>query len=230
MGTLKKTAIGGISMEEKENGSTTEKVKDNLKYHLIDSTALLVESTPIYAAFETGIARMSDDISMNARMFAAGLTYLGMGWTYAKGRDLTRKLFKITETTRERTQSLHDAIYSGAFNAGVAPLIYIASGARDAKEIAIGTVVCIGLGIVNGAPMGYSVDMFRDLTGLRECERPSYPNLLKRRSSKTKKCLAALLTAGAIALTAGIYALTTNKQNDLPIVSAQQQVTESSDK
>jgi hypothetical protein len=200
-------------MENIENRRITSKIIDNLKYHLVDSTAMLAESTPAFAAFETRIAGMSDEVSINARMLAAGLTYLGgMGWAYAKGRDLSRKLFKITETSRERIQSLHDAAYLGAFNLVVAPLIYVASGAKDAKEIAIGTASAIGFGLVNGAPMGYAVDMFRDLTGLKDCERPSYPSLLKRQNSKVKKGLAALLVGSAIALTAGIYSANPNKQ------------------
>jgi len=199
-------------METTKNRSIVRKVKDNLTYHLVDSTALLAESTPIFAAFETGLAGMSDEISMNARLFATGLTYLGgMGIAYSKGRDFYRKNFKITDKTRERVQSLNDAAYTGLFNLAVAPAIYLASGARDPKEIAIGTASAIALGLVNGAPMGYAVDVFRDLTGLKDCERPSYPNLLKRQSSKTKKGLVALLVAGAIAATAGIYALNPNK-------------------
>lgn len=152
------------------------------------------------------------------------------GWTYAKGRDLSRRLSKITETTRERTQSLHDAVYSGAFIAVVSPLMYAACGARDAKEIAIGTATAIGFGMANGAPIGYAVDMFRDLTGLKRCERPSYPDLLRRQSSRTKKGLAVLLTAGAIVLTTGIYSLTPNKQDNGCNAPVPQQVIESQER
>ncbi len=195
--------------------SIMQKAKDSFAYHIVDSTALLAESTPVYAAFENGLAGMSDEVSMNARIIAAALTYLGgMGFIFAKGRDISRKLFNITEQTRERIQSLHDASYNGAFNLVAAPLIYMASGARDAKEIVIGTASAIGFGLINGAPMGYSVDLFRDLTGLKECNRPSYPELLKRQNSWTKKGLAALLTAGAIALTAGMYHVTPDKKDN----------------
>lgn len=193
------------------------------KNHLIDSTALLAESTPVFAAFETGLFgaaehigldRVSDEVSLNARLIAAGITYFGgMGYAYARGRDLSRRLFKVTETSRERVQGFHDAIYLGIFNLAVAPLIYVASGARDIKEIAFGTTVAIGLGLTNGAPLGFAVDMGRDLMGLKECNRSLYPQLLKRRSSKIKKGLAALLTAGAIALTAGVYKMTPNNNN-----------------
>ncbi len=201
----------------KTERSIMQKARDIATYHIVDSTAILAESTPVFAAFETGIAGMSDEVSMNARMFAAGLVYLGMGSAFAKGRDLSRKLFKITDKTKERIQSVHDAAYSGAFTLAISPLLYAASGARDPKEIAIGTAVAVGFGLVNGSPVGYAVDLFRDLTGLKDCERPSYPYLLKRQNSKTKRGLAALLTAGTIALTAGIYAITPDKQDNSPL-------------
>ncbi len=189
--------------------SKLRKLKDNLVLHAIDSTALLAESTPIFAVFETGLAGMSDDLSVNARFLAAGLTYFGgLGIAYSKGRDVYRKVLGITDKTGERIQSFNDAAYNGLFNLLVAPAMYYASGVREPKEIALGTASAIAVGLVNGAPMGYAVDLFRDLTGLKKCERPSYPGLLSEQNSKTKKTLAALITAGSVALTAGIYALT----------------------
>jgi len=59
-----------------------------LKEHFIDSTSGLVASTPIFATFETVVAGLSDEVSLNARLLAVGLTYLGMGSVFAKGRDL----------------------------------------------------------------------------------------------------------------------------------------------
>lgn len=73
-----------------------------LKYHVIDSTALLAASNPIYSVFETCIAGMSDSVSINARLVATGLSYLGMGTMFARGRDFSRRLFKITDKTKER--------------------------------------------------------------------------------------------------------------------------------
>src|SRR3989344_5121862 len=105
--------------ENKRN--IVRRVKDSLTYHLVDSTALLAESTPIFAAFETGIAGMSDDISINARLIATGLAYAGVGTALAKGRDLWRKAFKVSDTTKERVQMLHDTAYLAAFNLVTAP-------------------------------------------------------------------------------------------------------------
>jgi len=189
------------------------KIKDGLKHHIVDSTALLAESTPVFAAFEVGLAGMSDEVSLNARLFAAGLTYFGgMGYFYGKGRDLYRKALHITDKTKERKQTIHDAIYTGLFNLIAAPIIYVGAGSRDIKEIAIGTASAVAFGAINGAPLGYSVDLFRDLTGLKECGRPSYPKLLKKQNSKIKKSLAVLAVAASVALTAGIYALTPDKE------------------
>ena len=196
--------------ENKRN--IVRRVKDSLSYHLVDSTALLAESTPIFAAFETGIAGMSDDISINARLIAAGLAYAGVGTALAKGRDLWRKVFKVSDTTKERVQMLHDTAYLAAFNLVTAPAIYYASGSRDLEEITIGTSLGIAFGSANGSPLGYAIDTFRDLTGLKECERPSYPNLLKRQSSKIKKLIATGLVAGTLGVTAGIYGLTHDEE------------------
>ena len=188
-----------------------KRLKDSLKYHLVDSTAILAESTPIFAAYETLLVGMSDDISLNARVIAGGLGYLGLATALSKGRDLWRKKFGIGNETKEKIQTIHDTLYLGAFNLVAGPLLYLAAGSSDLKEIAAATGLAILIGGANGAPLGYAIDLGRDLTGLRNCERPSYPESLKRMGSKTKMGLAALLTAGTIALTAGIYAATPNE-------------------
>ena len=187
--------------------STIGKIRHNLKFHLVDSTAILAESTPVLAVFETQIAQMSNEISMNARLIAAGITYFaGTGYIYGKGRDLSRRLFSIGDETTEKVLALHDAVYLAAFNLVIAPPIYFAAGARDLKQIAIGTATAMAFGLVNGGPLGYAVDLFRDLTGLKECRRPSY-RFLKKQSPRVKRVLVVLLTAAAVAVTGGIYAL-----------------------
>ena len=192
------------------------KIVNYLKNHVIDSTAVVIESTPIFSAFEVGMAGMSDDVSINARLIGAAITYGGICSVLTKGRDAWRKLFKVSDTTKERIQMFHDTAYLAAFNLVAAPTIYYASGSRALKEIAIGTACSIAFGSINGTPLGYAIDTFRDLTGIKECERSSYPKLLKRQDTRTKKSLAALLTAGTIVLTAGIYSLTPNCQDTQP--------------
>ena len=118
-----------------------EWIKTTLKYHIADSTAMIIESTPVFAVFETGIADISDDVSLNARFIAAGTIYGGVGWIYGKCRDLWRKGFHINNETKEKVQQLHDFVYTGVFNLGLLPALYFAAGTRDIKEMAIGTGV-----------------------------------------------------------------------------------------
>lgn len=192
-----------------------KKISNWFKYHIVDGTALLASSNPIYSAFEVGLAGMSNAISINARSFATGLTYLGMGTVFSKGRDFSRKAFHITDKTSEMIQSAHDIAYTAAFNLAVAPPIYLASGSRDLKEIAIGTGTAMAFSLVSGPLMGYAVDTFRDLTGLKKCERKTYPKFIRKQKPLIKKTLAGLLTAGSIALMAGIYSLTPNEEIDV---------------
>ena len=199
-------------------------MKKGLKYHLVDSTAMLVESNPVFAAFEVGIVGMSDLTSLYARLIATATIYGGLGSVYGKGRDFSKKIFKITDQTKERTQKIHDLVYTAAFNLFIATIMYTSSQLLakltkgedlDFGEIARGTGVAVVLGAINGIPMGYAVDAFRDLTGLKKCDRKSYPNLVKKQNLKIKKSLAGLLIGGSIVLNAGIYALTSDKESEI---------------
>ncbi|MCH7568093.1 MAG: hypothetical protein IIA87_01610 [Nanoarchaeota archaeon] len=193
-----------------------------LKYNFVDSTALLSISTPISATLETFVVGMSDDVSLNARLINAGLAYAGFGGLIARGRDGLRKLFRITDETKGKIQHAIDAAYAATLQLVALPIFYYIAGARDTKEIVIGTLVGIGLGAVIGGPAGYTIDTFRDLTGLKKSQR--VPELVRERNSKVKKGLASLLAAGAIGLTAGIYALTPNRENTNYQQTLEQQV------
>ncbi len=188
----------------------TSKLNDILKYHLVDTTAILVPTNPIFSAMEVGISGMSDKVSIDSRLTVAALSYGGLGWVYSKGRDLSRKIFGINDQTRERIQTLHDSAYTLAFNLVAIPPIYLSMGA-DLKQASIGSFFAAALGVATGPVMGYSIDVARDLTGLKESNRKSYPNIVKRQKSYVKKCLAGLLAAGSILAMAGIYGLTKDK-------------------
>jgi len=181
-------------------------VARNLRQHVTDSTSMLVESTPVFAAFEVGVAGMTNTVSLNTRVAAAGLAYLILGYVYGKGRDLWRGHFGITQESEEKIQKKNDRLYTAAFNAILSPIIYGLTGA-EGLQILTGTGICVGLGLVNGWPMGYVMDAYRDLTGFEECKRTSYPKIIKRQSPAVKLGLAAMLAAGSLALTDGIYKL-----------------------
>jgi hypothetical protein len=146
-------------------------VKAGMPKHLVDSTALLTASNPFFSTFESMAAGMTNEDSIHARGVAAGLTYLGMGKLYIKGLEASRSLFKINRTTSEKLQHLHDAGYSIAYNLVISPPFYLIAGVRDPEKIAIGTATAVGLALVAGGPMGYVVDAFGDLTGLKPSDR-----------------------------------------------------------
>lgn len=171
--------------------------------HIIDSTAILAEATPIYAASETIVSGMSYDNSLNSRILSAYLTVGGLGLLYGKGRDLWRRVRKITDKSTEKVQQVNDIIYTGIFNLLCMPGIYLASGVTDPKEVAIGTATAVAVGGLNGMPLGYAVDAFRDLTGFQKSER--VPAVIRDMNPTAKKGLAALLVAGSLGLTSAIY-------------------------
>lgn len=191
------------------------KVKNGLKKYLVDSTAILAVTTPLFATFETFVAGMSIENSINSKFMAAGLTYAGMGRLFTSSLDLSRKVFNIKQETSEKIKHLHDASYSAFYNLLICPPFYYASGVRDLDQIAIGTGIGIGRGLIAGGPMGYSVDTFRDLTGVESSKR--IPKIVSRQSSKIKKSLTAIILATSIGTTAGSYYLNSIYRNDSKI-------------
>ena len=101
----------------------------------------------------------------------------------------------------------------GVFNLLISPPIYYASGAHDIKQIIGGTVTGVAFGLLCGNLAGYNIDMFRDLTGVKESTR--VPKFIRNKSSRMKLGLAALITAASIALTGAIYKATPDKNNEI---------------
>ncbi len=181
-----------------------------LKYHLTDTVSLNSFANPILGALEVTAYGLSDEVSLNTRILATGLSFLGMGGAFSKGRDFSKKLLKITDQTKERYHAIHDTIYPAAFNLLVAPPIYYASGARG-DEIVPATLGAIAFGMVSGGAIGYVIDAFRDLTSLKECERASYPDSIREKSPGFKKTLATAYVLGSLAVMGGIYSLSPDK-------------------
>ena len=177
--------------------------------HLIDSTAMNVALNPVFAAFETQVTGLSDETSLQARLLASGLSYAGLGVVFARGRDFSRNLFHISDSSSERAQTFHDTAYLALMNAGFAPVFYSLAGVRDPYELAIGSLIATGIGAASGGLFGYVIDVFRDLTGLQPSQR--LPAAIQRLSSKAKKGVAAGLVAASIGLMGGIYALNPDK-------------------
>ena len=178
-------------------------LREKIKLHLVDSTAIAIEANPPYAALETLVSGMSSAVSFNARLIGTGLLYFGLGYCYGKGRDLWRNKFRINDKSSETSQFTNDFMYGATFNLFVAPLLYTISGAKDIKEVAIGTACSMIFGGFNGIPVGYAIDCFRDLTGVKESKRA--PQFLKNKSKIAKQSVAIGLLLASVGLMSGVY-------------------------
>lgn len=197
-----------------------ERIITGTKKYFSDSTAVAAINTPAYALLEVGVAKMSHDYSFNARMWAAGLAYCGIGALIGLGRDYSQRKIGITEHTRGALPKLHDAVYSGATTLVVNPFFYYILGSRDFQEIAVGSLAGAAFSALIGAPLGYAIDWFRDLTGVKPAER--IPTWMKRASSRTKKVIAAGLVVASVGLTALVYhVLPENRNQTSPAVEIQ---------
>ena len=181
------------------------KLKSALKsvgHHIVDTTGLSLASTPIYSALEVFVSGMSVATSFESRLKVLGLGYVGFATVYAKGRDLSKKIFKVDDSVSESKHKVHDSLYNLAFNLAFATPIYLSSGA-DFEQTVRGATSAAVLGLFSGVINGYSIDMFRDCVGTKESHR--VPNYIKKLGKTTKRFIAAGLIATSIATTAGIY-------------------------
>ncbi len=186
------------------------KIMPALKQHLVDSTAILVITTPILATLETMVLGMDNEVSSHARLLGVAVSYVGTGSLFSLSRDYFRKLAKVNSETKERVQQAYDLAYTAAFNLAISPPFYYAAGVRDLKQIIAGTAMSIGVGIVIGGSLGYTIDAYRDFTGIHKSKR--IPNPLRNLNSKLKICIAGALTVLSLSTTAGIYKLNNYKQ------------------
>ncbi|MFT4249789.1 MAG: hypothetical protein ACMXYD_00285 [Candidatus Woesearchaeota archaeon] len=179
--------------------------KASLKQHFIDTTSLASESNPPFAVVEL-VSGMSAAASLGAKISATTLGYLGLASLYSKGRDTYMKYFSIPEDKRAR----HDVAYTFGFNAAFLPVLYtamtlIAGEPVDPKTIGLASLTGSFLGAANGPFLGYAIDVGRDLTGLSECNRKTYPDFVKRQPPKIKKGIYAGLVAASIATLGALY-------------------------
>ena len=136
-------------------------LKDVLKRHIIDTTAIVSVMNPAFAFVETRIVGMSDLESIKAKFFGTALAYLVTGAAYSRGQDLLRKKLRVAKDGL--AEKLHDTVYSIAFHAAFIPTLYYASGCRDYEQIKFGTAVACGTALATGSLVGIAKNNFREV-------------------------------------------------------------------
>ncbi len=169
---------------------------------MVNALTAAAVCTPIFAGLEVLAADMSNETSWNARLVSLGVIVAGGAERFTNGLERSREQ-TVGATATNRDLLKHDAVYSARFNLVTSPFFYFACGSRSVSEIAIGTIVVTVLGYILGGRYGYILDTAHDLTGVQPTER-THP-LLKDKSARAKKTIAAMGVTASAAATALIY-------------------------
>ncbi len=185
------------------------------------STALLIVASPFQAINDTYVLEylgkafnsdnmmaMTNESSIYAKFGVAAITYCGAGWGYRKGREVYRRLLGISDKTNEVIQGVNDWIYTAAYSSSVLIGGYLYSHESDWWKIGTALTISAASQSIRGPLIGYSVDCFQDMFGFKECNRTTYPSVVKRMGRKGKAVVAAGAVAASIGLMALLYNLT----------------------
>jgi len=195
--------------------------KRGLNYHLVNTTALVTVSNPAYCIADLYFTQISHAQSVGAKISGSGMAYAGLGLITMGGLTLSRKAFRVTNKSNEWIQWIHDTLYMATISALLAPVIYSFSGTTNTSDLRDVAWNGFLIGGTSGGLIKYTENAFRDLTGLEDSDRASYPNFLKRQNPVMKKSLACLIAAASIGFMSLAYSLTPDKgsQSDNPRIN-----------
>ena len=174
-------------------------VKDNF----IDTTAKIIVTNPALGFLENIVLGFPDDLTLSSRLTGTIGKYLGAGLAYAAGRRYLHRKLKVDP--KKAVGKVFDAAYGGAFFTVFAAGVLAINGATP-EEISYGSILSGVTGIAIGTPVGYSLDVFRDLLGQGTSERT--PNWINSFGRKTKLGIAASSLALSLGLVGGMIAAT----------------------
>ncbi len=176
-------------------------MKYEVAENFVDSTSMISITMPINTAIELFWANMSNEVSLNSRACNLALTYAGFT-RVLKFRDYTKNKFNI-DSLPGYVRAGHDLAYGLTVGPIIKTGIYLAAGETDWKKIAISVgVSTIAMGAV-AIPVGWMVDVGRDLWGIKES--PRTPKFLKEKSSRFKKAVAIGALAASVTATGLVY-------------------------
>ncbi len=172
----------------------------------VGTTGQCAECFPIYVVAETVFSGMSNAVSLKSKLIVGAASYAGLGPAYEWSRGKCMDFVGIGKQSSELTIRTFDRLYCTAFNLAVSPLVYLLSGERSLKNIAIGTACSFGIGLLNGGYLGYALDASNELMGCSDPKkRPRLPKIISHLEPKVKKRIALESLIASITLGSMLY-------------------------
>jgi hypothetical protein len=202
-------------LEEKEDKENFRKrLKSKLKEYLVDCLAIVCETNVVFGFYEVFLSNLSVKTSINLRIMGTLITFSGLGYLFSKGRDKLKdvtkkyveKIIKVKEKWKKIKDFAYDFLYSSLFNLTVTPFIFILSHHFSNKPLPeISKLLTFSLGAtiltaINGPILCHTIDVFRDLAGIKSDE--TFENNKKRKRLKLF-----LLTASSLTSLVAIYGI-----------------------
>ena len=200
-----------------DNKSINLNLRNTLKNYIVDCLAIICETNVVFAFYEVFLNDLSVKTSLYFRFLGTLITISGVGYIFAKGRDKLKevgkkffeKYVKIKEKWKKFADVFYDIFYGALFNFTVTPLIFTLSYSISHKTTPeLSKIITFSLGAtilttVNNPMLGYTIDVFRDLANIKECERSLYKHIKPKR----KTLALFLLIASSFASLTAIYGI-----------------------
>ncbi|MFA5856276.1 MAG: hypothetical protein WC867_02895 [Candidatus Pacearchaeota archaeon] len=187
-------------IENTPKKSFFQKIKDQPLEYLASTLAIVNPGNPAWALGETLFAGYSAQECFDLKVGGTILCFAGIAYLYNGIRKLYQKSVGVSEKTSEKMMMVHDGIV-GVINSIVIslPMSYFIGGVDDpiklAKSAALYSLCNIPMGYING----YSLDLHRDILGVKKSDR--IPSLISNSSDNLKKLYAVGLTVASAGLT-----------------------------
>jgi len=197
-----------------------ERPLELFKDSFVEATGMLIPTTPFFAAFETLIPKYlgyaepmiskyiafpeyTPSDSVDARIKTIAAMYIGFGFLFSKGRDISRESFNIDKESRGIFKKIHDGIYAATIGLPAAAYLYYTNDDLSNLQIIQGVVASTVASSVLGMVTGLGIDYARDLMQNKKSVRvPDYISNLPRNA---KYAIVGVSALASIAATEGVY-------------------------
>ncbi|HME86929.1 MAG TPA: hypothetical protein VKE88_00790, partial [Candidatus Nanoarchaeia archaeon] len=183
------------------------------KQNLVDTIAMAAASTPFFALSES--MTRGDAQSIEDRVLSLGISLLINPAILGVRKFGSTKM--ELQDKKDWKQTFFDSMYLGVITAAGSLPLYFKNSDQTLTDNLVATVGAGLIGGISGPFVGYFRDTFSDMWGLEECNRLLYPSFVKNKSQPMKRLISAGLVAASLAVCAGIYKATPDKERSAEV-------------